>query len=111
LAAATAQAQGSFPNKPIHIVVGFAAGGATTSYSARGRAQDVRRTGPADHRREQVRRAEHHRREYVAKSAPDGYTLFMGPSGAMTMNPAILLETALLALKDFAQISMIGDFP
>src|SRR5258706_22943 len=25
--AATAQAQGSFPNKPIHIIVGFAAGG------------------------------------------------------------------------------------
>ena len=27
LVAATAQAQGSFPNKPIHIIVGFAAGG------------------------------------------------------------------------------------
>src|SRR5262245_64353495 len=26
--------------------------------------------------------------EFVAKSPPDGYTILMGPSGPMTMNPA-----------------------
>src|SRR5204862_473085 len=49
--------------------------------------------------------------EYVAKSAPDGYTLFMGPSGAMTMNPAIYSKLPYSPLRDFAQVSMIGDFP
>src|SRR6267154_1726574 len=61
LAASTAQAQSTFPNKPVRIVV--------------------------------------------------GYTLFMGPSGAMTMNPAIYSKLPYSPLKDFAQISMIGDFP
>jgi len=49
--------------------------------------------------------------EYVAKSAPDGYTLLMGPSGPMTMNPAIYSKLPYAPLKDFAPISMIGDFP
>src|SRR5258708_36650668 len=35
----------------------------------------------------------------------------MGPSGAMTMNPAIYSKLPDSPLKDFAQISMIGDFP
>jgi tripartite-type tricarboxylate transporter receptor subunit TctC len=35
----------------------------------------------------------------------------MGPSGAMTMNPAIYSKLPYSPLKDFAQISMIGDFP
>jgi tripartite-type tricarboxylate transporter receptor subunit TctC len=47
----------------------------------------------------------------VAKAAPDGYTLLMGPSGAMTMNPAIYSKLPYSPLKDFIPISMIGDFP
>src|SRR2546428_9478308 len=35
----------------------------------------------------------------------------MGPSGAMTMNPAIYSKLPYSPLKDFAQVSMIGDFP
>jgi len=89
LVAATAQAQGSFPNKPIHIVVGFAAGGGNdiivrvlAPKMSEGLGQPIiveNKPGA-----QSIIAA-----EYVAKSAPDGYTLFMGPSGAMTMNPAI----------------------
>src|SRR2546425_9444321 len=35
----------------------------------------------------------------------------MGPRGAITMNPAIYSKLPYSPLKDFAQISMIGDFP
>jgi tripartite-type tricarboxylate transporter receptor subunit TctC len=35
----------------------------------------------------------------------------MGPSGAMTMNPAIYSKLPYSPLKDFIPISMIGDFP
>src|SRR3989454_5225513 len=108
---ATAQAQGSFPNKPIHIVVGFAAGGgndiivrvvAPKMSESLGQPIIVENKPGA----QSIIAA-----EYVAKSAPDGYTLFMGPSGAMTMNPAIYSKLPYSPLKDFAQISMIGDFP
>jgi len=112
LVAATVQAQGSsFPNKPIRIVVGFAAGGgndiivrvlAPKMSVGLGQPIVVEKKPGA----QRIIAA-----EYVAKSAPDGYTLFMGPSGAMTMNPAIYSRLPYSPLRDFAQISMIGDFP
>src|SRR6266581_9204777 len=84
-----AQAQGSFPSKPIHIIVGFAAGGGNdiivrvlAPKMSEGLGQPIvveNKPGA-----QSIIAA-----EYVARSAPDGYTLFMGPSGAMTMNPAI----------------------
>src|SRR2546422_5467773 len=107
----TAQAQGSFPNKPIHIIVGFAAGGGNdiivrvvAPKMSEGLGQPIiveNKPGA-----QSIIAA-----DYVAKAAPDGYTLFMGPSGAMTMNPAIYSKLPYSPLKDFAQISMIGDFP
>jgi tripartite-type tricarboxylate transporter receptor subunit TctC len=111
LAAATAHAQGGFPGKPIHIIVGFAAGGGNdiivrvlSPKMSEGLGQPIiieNKPGA-----QSIIAA-----EYVAKSAPDGYTLFMGPSGAMTMNPAIYSKLPYSPLRDFAQISMIGDFP
>src|SRR2546423_5358861 len=89
LVAATRRAQGSFPSKPIRIVVGFAAGGGNdiivrvlAPKMSEGLGQPIiieNKPGAQN-----IIAA-----EYVAKSAPDGYTLLMGPSGAMTMNPAI----------------------
>src|SRR2546429_9912730 len=111
LVAATAQAQGSFPSKPIHIIVGFAAGGGNdiivrvlAPKMSEGLGQPIiveNKPGA-----QSIIAA-----EYVAKSAPDGYTLFMGPSGAMTMNPALYSRLPYSPLRDFAPISMIGDFP
>jgi len=104
-------AQESFPGKPIHIIVGFAAGGGNdiivrvvAPKMAEGLGQPViieNRPGAQN-----IVAA-----EYVAKAAPDGYTLLMGPSGAMTMNPAIYSKLPYSPLRDFIPISMIGDFP
>src|SRR5205814_8663993 len=49
--------------------------------------------------------------ELVAKSAPDGYTLLMGPSGPMTINPATYSKLSYSPTRDFAPISMICSFP
>jgi len=105
------QAQENFPTKPIRIIVGFAAGGGNdiivrvlAPKMGEGLGQPViieNRPGAQN-----IIAA-----EYVAKAAPDGYTLLMGPSGAMTMNPAIYSKLPYSPLKDFIPISMIGDFP
>src|SRR5882762_10115381 len=105
LAAATARAQGSFPTKPIHIIVGFAAGGGNdiivrvvAPKMSEGLGQPIiveNKPGA-----QSIIAA-----EYVAKSAPDGYTLFMGPSGAMTMNPAIYSKLPYSPLRDVAPTS------
>jgi tripartite-type tricarboxylate transporter receptor subunit TctC len=49
--------------------------------------------------------------EAVAKSAPDGHTLLVGASGAMTFNPGLYPKLPYDPIRDFAPITMIGSFP
>jgi tripartite-type tricarboxylate transporter receptor subunit TctC len=49
--------------------------------------------------------------ELVAKAPPDGYTLLMGPTGPMAMNPATYSKLPYSPTRDFAPVSMIGSFP
>jgi tripartite-type tricarboxylate transporter receptor subunit TctC len=49
--------------------------------------------------------------EYVARSAPDGYTLLVGASGAMTINPAVYEKLSYDTMRDFAPVSELGSFP
>jgi tripartite-type tricarboxylate transporter receptor subunit TctC len=115
LASATVRAQDdparNFPNKPIRIIVGYSAGGGNdivarvvSAKMAEGLGQPViieNKPGA-----QSIVAA-----EYVAKSAPDGYTILMGPSGPMTMNPATYSSLPYSPVRDFAPVSMIGSFP
>lgn len=115
LLSASARAQDdpakNFPNKPIHIIVGYSAGGGNDIVArligakmAEGLGQPViieNRPGA-----QSIVAA-----KYVAKAAPDGYTILMGPSGAMTMNPASFSSLPYSPVNDFAPVSMIGSFP
>jgi len=49
--------------------------------------------------------------EFVAKAPPDGYTVLMGPSGPMTINPATYSKLPYDPVRDFAPISLICQFP
>jgi tripartite-type tricarboxylate transporter receptor subunit TctC len=49
--------------------------------------------------------------EYVARSAPDGYTLLVGASGAMVINPAVYEKLSYDTMRDFAPVSELGSFP
>src|SRR6266852_4147610 len=109
--ALTASAQDSYPSKPIRIVVGYSAGGGNdiivrvmTPELSKGLGQPVivdNKPGA-----QSIIAA-----EFVAKSAPDGYTLLMGPSGPMTINPATYSKLPYSPTRDFVPISMIAQFP
>jgi len=111
LAAATAFAQDSFPAKPVRLIIGYAAGGGNDIIArvvagkmAEGLGQQViieNKPGA-----QSIIAA-----EFVAKAAPDGYTILMGPSGPMTMNPATYSKLPYAPLRDFVPLSMIGSFP
>src|SRR5712692_6475318 len=111
VAAIPAPAQDSYPGKPIRIVVGYAAGGGNdiivrvmTPELSKGLGQPVivdNKPGA-----QSIIAA-----EFVAKSAPDGYTIFMGPSGPMTINPATYSKLPYSPQRDFTPISMICSFP
>jgi tripartite-type tricarboxylate transporter receptor subunit TctC len=49
--------------------------------------------------------------EYVAKAAPEGYTLLVGASGAMAINPAVYGKLAYDPIRDFTPVSELGSFP
>jgi tripartite-type tricarboxylate transporter receptor subunit TctC len=49
--------------------------------------------------------------EYVAKSTPDGYTLLVGASGAMSINPAVYTKLSYDPVRDFIPLSELGSFP
>ncbi|HKP67195.1 MAG TPA: tripartite tricarboxylate transporter substrate binding protein, partial [Casimicrobiaceae bacterium] len=49
--------------------------------------------------------------EIVAKSPPDGYTLFVGPIGTMAINPFVYAKMPFDSVKDFAPISQLTSIP
>jgi tripartite-type tricarboxylate transporter receptor subunit TctC len=100
-----------YPNRPIRIVVGYAAGGGNDIIvrvmvnelsKGLGQAVIVENMPGA----QSIIAA-----EAVAKAAPDGYTLLMGPSGPMTINPATYSKLRYSPTRDFTPISMICEFP
>ena len=109
--AAAQQGAKEFPSRPVRIIIGFAAGGGNDLIvrvlvprltEALGQPVIVdNRPGAAG-----LIAA-----EMAARATPDGHTLFMGPIGTMAMNPAIYSKLPYSPLADFAQITMIGQFP
>ena len=103
--------QDSYPNKPIRIIVGYSAGGGNdiivrvmTNELQKGLGQPI--VVEIKPGAQSIIAA-----EYVAKAAPDGYTLLMGPSGPMTINPATYSKLPYDPQRDFVPISMICQFP
>jgi tripartite-type tricarboxylate transporter receptor subunit TctC len=49
--------------------------------------------------------------EYVAKSAPDGYTLLLGHTGTLAINPALYPKIGYDTLRDLAPIAPLASAP
>jgi len=101
----------SWPAKPIHVIIAQAPGSASDFVSrlvgnglSAGLGQPVvidARPGAGGALGTGV----------AARSAPDGYTLFMGNNSTHGANPAVYAKLPYDAVKDFAPISFIGSVP
>lgn len=49
--------------------------------------------------------------EFAAKSAPDGYTLLLGHTGTLAINPALYTKLGYETLRDFAPIGTLASAP
>ncbi len=111
LALALPAAAQDYPSKPIRILVGYAAGGGN-DIIVRVMAPEMQKgLGQPIVVENKPGAQSIIAAEAAAKSAPDGYTIFMGPSGPMTINPATYSKLPYDPQRDFAPISLICQFP
>ncbi len=104
LAAGAAEAQ-TYPSKPITIIVPAAPGGVTDSlgrtlaqrFTEAWGQQAVVENKPGANNQIAA--------EYVAKSAPDGHTLFIGPETTFVVNPSLYSRLPYDPVNDFTPIS------
>jgi tripartite-type tricarboxylate transporter receptor subunit TctC len=99
-----------YPAKPIHIIVGFAAGGGN-DIIARVFGQKLSESlGQPVIVENKPGGGAIVATDYVAKSAPDGYTLLMSASG-ISINPAVYAKLPYDAVNDFVAVSELASFP
>ena len=100
-----------FPSHPIHLIVPYAAGGSADA-TARILARQVgKRTGQTIVVENRGGSAAILGTEVVNKADPDGYTLLLGQSGPISINPAIYKDLPYDPVKDFAPISLTTSYP
>jgi tripartite-type tricarboxylate transporter receptor subunit TctC len=101
----------AYPDHPIKLVVPFAAGGnadingrivADILYKALGQPAVVENIAGAGGGTGAER---------VARAAPDGYTLFVGSNGPLTVNPFVNAKISYDSLKDFAPVALVSYVP
>jgi len=101
----------AYPTKPIKLVVPFAPGSATDSAArvvAQGLGERLKQPVIVDSRpgASGIIAA-----ELVAKSAPDGYTLFMTTNTSHSANPSMFKKLPYDPIKDFAPVILVGELP
>jgi tripartite-type tricarboxylate transporter receptor subunit TctC len=107
LAAAPIARADDFPSRPVHIVIAFPPGG-PTDFVGRIVAEKMKdalgQTVVIDNKPGANGTLGG---EFVAKSDPDGYTLFLTTAGAVTVSPHIMADIHYDTLKDFAPVALV----
>src|SRR5947209_13003684 len=100
-----------YPDRPIKIFVGFAAGGGT-DVAARILAQKLTETlGQSIVVENRPGASGMIAAETLAKSAADGYTLMMGSQTTLAVAPALYRKFSIEAARDFVAVAPAGVSP
>jgi tripartite-type tricarboxylate transporter receptor subunit TctC len=106
-AAGTAGAQ-DYPSRPIRLIVAFVPGG-NTDFVARLVANELKaRLGQSIVIENKPGANGAIGADYVAKSEPDGYTLFFSTAGAIAINPSLRSDLPYDPRRDFAAVAPIA---
>ena len=98
-----------YPNKPIRVVVPFATGGMLDSSARVITDRLAARLGQQVFIENRGGAAGNVGHDFVAKAAPDGYTVLVAVDGTMAINPHIYKKMNWDPFKDFAPISKLND--
>ena len=103
--------QGDYPSKPIRFIVPFPPGGGTDIVSRLVTGKLTETLGwriVVDNRSGAGGSVG---MEVAAKSAPDGYTLVMGQTSNLAVNPSLYSKLPYDPLKDFSPVSLVSMIP
>ena len=104
-------AQSGWPNKPVRIVVPFAAAG-TTDILARALAPELGKAfGQTFIIDNKPGAGGNLGADAIAKSAPDGYNLLMGTVGTHAINAALYPKMPFDPVRDFTPVSLVAGVP
>ena len=110
-AAAQGDAAASYPNKPIKIVIPFGAGGGNDLFArlvGQRFSELIKQTVVIENKPGAGGRIA---AEYVMNQPHDGYTMFVGASGVMSVAAAIYPNLPYHPTKTFVPLTMIANFP
>ncbi len=105
-----ANAQSAWPSRPIHIIVPYAPGGITDSVARLSAPKIQEALGQPTVIENKLGNGGALATEFVARAAPDGYTLLMGSAAPQTLNQFIQ-KLSYDGLRDFAPVSLINTNP
>jgi tripartite-type tricarboxylate transporter receptor subunit TctC len=111
LAGAPVLAQGAYPERPIRVIVPFAAGSASDIV---GRIVLEKMADDLGHRfvvENQAGASGNLGTAQVARAEPDGYTILVSASGPLAVNQALFRNIGYDPLTDFEPISLIATLP
>ena len=100
-----------YPSRPIRLIVPYAPGGGADTVAriiARRVSETIGQTVVIENRGGAGAIIG---TDLVAKAEPDGYTLLLGQSGPISINPAVYKDLRYDPVKDFAPITMTTAYP
>ena len=111
LASSTTTWAQEWPSRPVHLMVGFAPGGGTDIVGralAQRMGENLKQSIVVENK---AGAAGTIAADYVAKAAPDGYTLLMGHSNSNAISPFVLSNVPYDPATDFTPITYLGYVP
>jgi len=100
-----------YPNRPVKVIVAYSAGG-TTDILGRSISQKLTESlGQPFIVENKAGGGGNIGTEYVAKAAPDGYTLIINSVGPMAVNPTLYKKLNINPLVDLMPIVQLADVP
>ena len=105
-----AQAQ-TWPTKPVHIIIPFVAGGSSDIVGRAIGAKFQELLGQPAVVENKPGANGAIAAEYVAKAAPDGYTILVGSIGVFSINAALFKDLRYNPVRDFAPITLAVTTP
>ena len=101
----------TYPSKPIKMIIPFAPGGASDFVGRIMQPKMAELLGQPIVVENRAGAAGNIGAEAAARSAPDGYTIFLGNVGSIAINPGVYPKLSIAPTKDFVAVTQVVDVP